>query len=84
MITYAGIIVEQRERDAHAKAKNRRNQSSSTSALYLGFVSASLLSVYSGVQRGMARRFRPASTHIYRFKREDQVNYIYVDITHVE
>jgi len=32
-------------RDAHAKAKNRRNQSSSTSALYLGFVSASLLLV---------------------------------------
>lgn len=44
-------------RDAHAKAKNRRNQSSSTSALYLAFVSASLLSVlgcttYTYVQSG--------------------------------
>lgn len=44
-------------RDAHAKAKNRRNQSSSTSALYLAFVSASLLSVL-GVQRTRTYRKR--------------------------
>lgn len=49
--------------DAHAKAKNRRNQSSSTSALYLGFVSASLLSVlwvYNARMPLASSRFRPA------------------------
>lgn len=48
-------------RDAHAKAKNRRNQSSSTSALYLAFVSASLLSVL-GVQR--TRTYPERAVHL--------------------
>ena len=45
-------------RNAHGKAKNRRNQSSSTSALYVSFVSSSLLSV-------LIVSAKPICTYIY-------------------